>query len=222
MRRALLLLSLLAAAALAAGSAYATSVTVQITGTWDDVVDTANVANSTLAVGGSFTATLVYDDATPDGNPGNPSIGQYLFSPGSSDVVLESGDYTFSLASTSMIDFGVTNNLAGQDGFGFLAEYFTTSGPLSAGSTGYGYANPALFDSTATAQSSDALTALPWEATEYNNKSFYFIIEVLGVGSGQYIELSGDIEQLNVLPEPSFIALIAVAFGACARIRRRG
>jgi hypothetical protein len=222
MRRALLLLWGLAVAALAAGPANATSVTVQISGTWDTVVDNAAVTNGSISVSTAFLATLVFDDTTADTNP-SANVGDYFFSAAASDLVLATGDYAFALISSSPISFGIDNNVAGQDGFGLFAEHFTTSGPLSAGaSTGYGYANPALFDSTATAHSSDELTALPWDATAYNNTSFYFLIEVLGKGSNKFIELSGPITQLSVLPEPSIAPLVALAFATLAWLHRRG
>jgi hypothetical protein len=186
------------------------------------VVDNASVTNGTIVVGGSFTATLVFDDATPD-TDASPNVGDYLLPAASTDLVLATGSYTFSLLSTSSISFGIDDNVGGQDGFGFFTEYFSTSGPLAAGaSTGYGYANPALFDNSQTAHSSDDLTALPWDASAYDNTNFYFLIAVLGKGPNKFIELSGAITELSVLPEPSMLALVALAASALAFTPRRG
>jgi hypothetical protein len=222
MRRARILFWMLALAVFATATpAVATSVTVQISGTWDSVIDNASVTNGSIIVGGGFSATLIFDDSTSDTNA-SPNVGDYLLPAATTDLVLNTGSYAFTLLSTSPISFGIDNNVGGQDGFGFFAEHFSTSGPLSAGaSTGYGYANPALFDNTQTAHSSDDLTALPWDASAYVNTNFYFLIEVLGKGSNKFIELQGPITQLAVLPEPSAAALVLAAAGALAFIRRR-
>ena len=222
MRCARTLLWVLALTALAAGPAAATSVTVQISGTWDSVTDNAAVTNGSITVGGAFSATLVFDDAAADLDA-SANVGDYLLPAASTDLVLGTGSYTFSLLSTSPISFGIDDNVGGQDGFGFFAEHFTTSGPLSSGaSTGYGYANPALFDNSQTAHSSDDLTALPWDASAYDNTNFYFLIEVLGKGSNKFIELSGPITELSVLPEPSMVVLVALSATALALAVRRG
>jgi hypothetical protein len=195
-------------------------VTVQFTGTWDSVVDNGSATNGSLVVGGSFVATLTFDDATPDSN-GTANVGDYLLPAASTDLVLSTGDYSFTLLSSSPVSFGIEDNVGGQDGFGFFAEYFSTSGPLASGaSTGYGYANPGLFDNSQTAHSSDDLTALPWNASLYDNTNFYFLIEVLGKGAGKFIELSGPVSQLSVLPEPSIAILMLV--GLLAIALRRG
>lgn len=221
MRRARLLLCALAFVLLAAAPSHATSVTVVIAGAWDSVVDNASVTNGTLAVGGVFSATFVYDDAASDLNP-TANVGDYLLPATTTDLVLSSGSYTFSLLSTSPVSLGIDNNVGGQDGFGFFAEYFTTSGPLAAGaSTGYGYANPALFDNSQTAHSSDDLTGLPWDASAYDNASFYFLIAVVGKGANKYIELSGTITSLTVLPEPSFVTLSVIGLSALLFAHRR-
>ncbi len=222
MRRARILLWALALAVAAVSPAHATSVTVVISGTWDSVIDNASVTNGSLVVGGGFTATLVFDDAAADLDP-SANVGDYLLPAATTDLVLSSGSYAFTLLSTSSVSLGIDNNVGGQDGFGFFAEHFTTSGPLVSGaSTGYGYANPALFDNSQTAHSSDDLTALPWDASAYDNTNFYFLIAVLGKGSNRFIELSGTITGLAVLPEPSSWALLALAGAAITASRFRG
>jgi hypothetical protein len=209
----------LAALGLAA-PAGATTVTVEISGTWDSVTDNASVTNGSITVGGSFLATLVYDDATPDSDP-SVSTGAYFVPGASGSLMLETGDYTFTLLASETILIGIDDNVSGDDLLGLFAENFTTSGPLIAGaSTGYGYINPTLFDSSQTAHSSDDLTDLPWSIGAYDAPGIYFFIEVLGKGPNKFIELSGEITGLAVLPEPSTFALGAVALLALARARR--
>jgi hypothetical protein len=202
--------------------ALATSVTVQISGTWDSVIDNASVLDGSITVGGSFTATLVFDDGAPDTN-GLANVGDYLLPAATTDLVLSTGSYSFSLLSTSSVSFGIEDNVGGQDGFGFFAEHFTTTGPLAAGaSTGYAYSNPALFDNSQSAHSSDDLTALPWDISAYDNASFYYLAEVLGKGSNKFIELQGTITDLTLLPEPSALMLLGLGLGALVVARIRG
>jgi hypothetical protein len=209
----------LAALGLAA-PARATTVTVALTGEWFAVTDNASVTNGSIAVGGSFTVTLGYDDATLDIDP-DPTIGSYLMT--GATLTLETGDYTFTMLPTSTVIFGIDDNVNGQDLLGWFADYYTTSGPLVAGaSTGYGYMNPFIPDSTQTAHISDDLTDLPWSVAAYDspNLGMYFLIEVLGKGPNKKIELFGDFTEFQVLPEPSALALGAFALLALARALR--
>jgi len=216
-----------------AAPAGATTVTVALTGEWFGVTDSANVTNGSISVGGSFTVTLSYDDATPDidhidpAPDPDPNTGSYLMT--GATLTLETGDYTFTMFPSSTVVFGINDDVNGQDLFGWFADYFTTSGPpLSAGaSTGYGYMNPGVFDSTSTAHSSDELTDLPWSIAAYDspNLGMLFLIEVLVPGEEEepepdFLRLEGDFTDFQVLPEPSTLALGAVALLALARIRR--
>jgi hypothetical protein len=107
MRRARRLLWILALVALAAGPSYATSVTVLISGVWDDsVIDDLGVTNGAIALGGTYTATLVFDDATPD-TDGTSNVGNYQLAAASTDLVISSGGFTFSLPSSASISFGI-------------------------------------------------------------------------------------------------------------------
>jgi hypothetical protein len=224
MRRARFLLSVLAFVAFAAGPSYATSVTVLLSGEWDTVTDNASVTNGTIVVGSSFTVTLTYDDATADIDP-DPTVGSYLLPAATSSLTLATGSYTFTLLASEGIIFAVDDNLSGQDDFGWFAENFTTSGPLPGGvTTGYGYMNPLVFDTTETAHSSDALTGLPWSVADYDspNLGMYFLIAVNGAGAGKYIELFGDFTEFAVLPEPSVLTLAALGCAALLAVRRRG
>jgi len=228
MRRARFLLWVLAFVALAAGPVSATSVTVLLSGNWGtdpgDVVDNANVTDGSITTGGAFTVTLTYDDATPDIDP-DPTSGGYLLPAATSSLSLTTGSYTFTLLASEGIIFGVGDSYFGQDDFGWFAENFTTSGPLPGGvSTGYGYMNPYLFDTTETAHSSDALTGLPWSVADYYspNNGMYFLIAVNGAGANKYIELSGNFTQFNVLPEPSLLVLTGIACAALLATHRRG
>lgn len=223
MRCVRVLLCLLAAMALGAGSAQAT--TVVLSGTWDDFVsDTLGVTNGAIVAGGSWSATFVFDETTTD-TDSTSNIGAYLFSASSTDLVLSTGGFTFSLPSTAAISLGIEDNEGGQDAFGFLTDLgnYTASGPFVAGTTtGSGYANLSMFDSSQTAHTSDDLTDLPWDATAYDNTNFYFTIQTFNGGDDGSIELSGSVTALEVLPEPSTVSLIALACAALAVSHRRG
>jgi len=213
---------ILALAAFAiATPAAATSVTVQITGTWDTVMDTADVLDGSITVGGSFTATLVYDDSVADADP-DPNLGGYDFSAAESDLSFTSGNYTF--VPTSGLGIAVDNDVFGEDNVFLFAESYITTGPFPVGISagGTSFTNPTLFDTSGTAHSSDQLTDLPWSIELYNITNFYFFTGVLGASSGDFIELTGTITGLAVLPEPSGLLLAALAGIALGFARIRG
>ena len=223
MRCARLLPWMLALVAVAAGPAHATSVTVLLTGTWYAVTDNASVTNGSITNGGAFTVTLTYDNSTSDSDP-DPTSGGYILPAATSSLTLTSGSYTFTLLATEDIIFGIGDNYFGQDDFGWFAENFTTSGPLPGGvSTGYGYMNPLVYDTTETAHSSDALTGLPWSVGDYDypNDGMYFLIAVVGAGANKYIELSGNFTNFSVLPEPSLLTLAGITGAALFLAHRR-
>jgi hypothetical protein len=221
MRRVRVLASMLAFLVAAAAPAYATSVTVVLSGEWSQVTDNATVTNGSISVGGSFSVTLTFDDATVDSDP-DPTVGSYLFSAATSDLTLTTGSYTFTLLSGEDIIFGIDDDWSGQDDFGWFAENFATSGPLPLGvTTGYGYMNPFVLDSTQSAHNSDALTNLPWSVAAYDLPSMYFLIAVNGAGTNKFIELVGDFTQFSVLPEPSMLALVAFGCAVLLGAHRR-
>lgn len=215
MRCARVLLWILAAVALGAGPARATSVTVLLTGTWTMVTDTAGVTS--IDEGDTFTVTLTYDDATPEVDPepdDDLTLGDYLLPAATSALTLTTGSYTFTLPASEGIGFSVGNSYLGNDDFVIFAENFTSSG-LSPFGTGYGYMNPSVYDTTETAHSSDALADLPWDITAYDSSDeMYFLIAVTGAGPGAYLELIGDFTQFSVLPEPSLMTLAVLAASA--------
>ena len=219
-------LGILALVTVAVGAvpANATSMTVLLTGNWIAVTDNASVTNGSITNGGAFTVTLNYDNAAADSNP-DPSVGDYLLPGATNSLTLTTGSYTFSLLAAEDIGFSVGNSYFGQDDFVWFAEHFTTSGPLPLGvSTGYGYMNPLVYDTTETAHSSDALTGLPWSVGAYDspNNGMYFLIAVSGRGANKYIELSGNFTNFSVLPEPSLLALVGIASAALLSLLRRG
>jgi hypothetical protein len=210
--------SLLALAA--AAPASATTVTVEITGTWDTVTDTAGVTDGSIFVGGSFTATLVYDDSIADSIP-DPTMGGYDIPAGSSDLSFITGSYSF--VPGSGVGIAIDDGVSGQDAVFLFAETYTSTGPYPGGVStgGTTFANPSLIDSSATAHTSDALTDLTWTLSDYNLANFYFFTEVLGAGAGEFLELDGTITGLTVLPEPSSLILVVVGgFALLARSRR--
>jgi hypothetical protein len=222
MRRVRVLASMLALLVLAAAApALATSVTVQISGTWDSVIDNATVLDGSITVGGSFTATLVYDDSVSDLND-DPSIGEYDVLAASSDLSLSTGNYSF--APSSGLGIAIDDdNAFGEDVVFLFAESYVTSGPLPSGIStgGTSYANPTLTDTSGTAYGSDELTALPWSIGSYDLTSFYFFTGVLGAGAGDFIELQGTITGLALLPEPSNLVLVGFGLAAlCSAFRR--
>jgi hypothetical protein len=213
MRRALHLLWILTLATFAAPPvAHATSVTVQISGTWDSVFDNANVLGGTVTVGTSFVATLVYDDNTADSDP-SPNAGAYDVPAGDSDLTITTSTFVFSPGIAALLGIAVDDdNGFGEDAIFLFADGYTATGlPSGISLGGTRYANPTLTDTTGTAHSSDDLTALPWSAGSYDMTSFFFTAGVVGAGAGKMITLQGTITGLAVLPEPSVLLLMALA-----------
>jgi hypothetical protein len=177
-----LVLSSLAAAA----PASATSVTVLIIGTWDSVTDTAGVTDGSIVVGGTFTATLVYDDSVPDLDP-DANNGGYDVAAGSSDLTLDTGNFSF--VPGSGVGIAIENDIGfGEDQIFLFAEDYSGTGPFAAG-TGIGgtaFANPLLTDTSGTALSSDDLTGVSWTIGSYDLTNFYFFAGVTGAGAGQF------------------------------------
>jgi hypothetical protein len=223
MRRARILASMLVFLALTAASpALATSVTVQISGTWDSVIDSAGVLDGSATVGSAFTATLVYDDATVDSDP-SLDFGAYDSAAANSDLSIVTGNYTFSPGSD--VGIGVENdNVFGEDWIYLYAENYVGTGPFPAG-TGTGataYANPTLTDYSASAHGSDALVGLNWNLADYDDAFFYLFVEITGQGPQQFLEFQGTITNVQVLPEPSLLHLGAVALAGVMVLLRRG
>jgi hypothetical protein len=226
MRRARHLLWILALTALtSAPAAHATSVTVQMSGTWDTVIDNANATQGAIAAGISFTVLFTYNDATIDSNPSDLTLGDYLLLAAESDYTIATGGFTFSLLPAQNIIFSVGNSYNGADDVALFAQQFSTTGPLLPGlSTGNANSSISVVDSTQTAHSSDSLSALPWDVDLYNspNQGMYFLAQVLGAGGGKKIELFGEFTSFQVLPEPSTVLLSLVALGIFAATRHRG
>jgi hypothetical protein len=225
MRRALRLLWTLTLAALAVPpAAHATSVTVQLIGEWFQVTDNANVTGGSIAVGVPFTVTLTFDDATPDSNGGDPTLGDYVFLGATSSLMIHTGGFTFTLGAAENIIFSVGNGFIGQDDFTWFAQNFTTSGPLPIGiTTGASNSSASVVDSSATAHTSDDLTGLPWLVSAYDspNQGMYFLTQVLGAGPNKRIELFGEFTGFQVLPEPSALLLAILAVVPLLRRQRR-
>jgi len=204
-----------------ASRADAVPVTVELTGTWDSVLDTAGVLDGSIAVGGSWTATLVYDDSAPDLSP-SPTTGSYSIPAAAFDLTFTSGNYSFSLSASEAGEISIDDNLSGNDALYLYAENFLLAGPLGPGiSLGFGYFNPTLFDSSETAHVSDALTDLPWDVGAYDATDFYFFSEVLGAGAGEFIELDGPITGLSIIPEPATALLHGLGLAALGGLARR-
>jgi hypothetical protein len=222
MRRACALLWVLLLVVAAMSPAYATSVTVQITGTWDSVTDSASVLDGSITVGGSFTATLTYDDAVLDSDPSS-EFGAYDTAAASSDLSVVTGNFSFSPASG--VGIGVENdNAFGEDWIYLYAENYVGTGPfpVGVGTGATAYANPTLTDYSGTAHSSDALVGLNWDLADYDYAFFYLFVEITGAGPLQYVEFQGTITDIEVLPEPTALTLAGVACAALLVARRRG
>lgn len=223
MRRARRLFWILALVALvAAPAAHATSVTVEITGTWFATDDTASVLDGSAGTGDSFVVTLVYDDAVADADPAS-DLGAYFTPAASSDLSIVTGNYTFTPGSA--VGIGVENDNDFDEDWTLVdASGYTATGPLPGG-VGTGptaYATITLTDFSGAAHGSDDLVGLNWSLGAYDVADVYLFVGITGAGPLQFIEFQGTIDQISVLPEPSLLALAGLAFGVMTLAARRG
>jgi hypothetical protein len=223
MRRARVLASMLSFLVLAAAApAFATSVTVEISGTWDSVIDSAGVLDCSVVACDSFTVTLVYDDSGDDQDPSG-GFGSYFTAAANSDLSVLTGNYSFSPGS----DVGVgveNNNEFGEDQTFSHAEDYTASGlPIGVGTGPFTFADVTLTDSSGTAHINDALVGLNWNLAAYDGAFFHLFVEITGAGPGQQsLDFQGTINQIQILPEPSVTALAGLCAVLLLGLRRRG
>jgi hypothetical protein len=116
------------------------------------------------------------------------------------------------------------DNAFAEDVVFLFAETYSSTGPFApgTGTGGTSFSNPVLTDTSATALSSVALTDVSWDVSAYDLPSFYFFTGVTGAGPGDFIELSGTITGLAVLPEPSGLLLGAIGLLGAVATRLRG
>ena len=193
-----------------------------MTGSWQKVVDSAGVLDGSIAPGAAFTATFLYDDQTPDGDP-TVGLGSYPMNGSTGTLRFSTGGYSF-------VDQGTASNGVvledGVQGFDLVALFFdayVASGSLPSGVAlaPLAYANPTFFDYGATALASDRLADVPWDAARWEG-SFYFFGPITGRGARDYVELEGAITGLSprALPEAGSGALLTVAALALGWARR--
>jgi len=138
-------LLLLAALALAPRTQGAVA-TVQLSGTWTTVNDTASVLDGSIGVGSNYVATLVYDDTTTNANTGSDAAltATYLVTPGQCSFNVTSGKYSFTLPVTEGVEIDVDHLYSSNpDEIILYAQNYVLTGPLPGEvSGGVGYVNP--------------------------------------------------------------------------------
>jgi len=185
--------------------------TVQLSGTWTTVNDTASVLDGSIGVGSNFVATLVYDDTTTNATTGSDAAfsGVYLVAPGQGNFNITSGNYSFTLPITEGVEIDVDHLYnSDPDQIIFYAEGYVLNGPLPGGvSGGVGYVNPELQNYANNALADDSLMGVPWSLSSWPGTDFYLFMGIDGAGSGQYIEFDGTID--GIVPEtlPQFTGI---------------
>ncbi|HXR49225.1 MAG TPA: hypothetical protein VN784_17465 [Candidatus Limnocylindrales bacterium] len=167
LRRSPVFALLLLAALVLAPRTQGASATVQLSGTWAIVNDTAPVLDASIGVGSNFVATLVYDDSTTNANTGSIAAfsAVYLVAPGQSSLNITSGHYSFTLPISAGVEIDVDHPAnSSPDQIILYAERYVLNGPLPGGVSGGspGYVNAQLQNSAKNALADDSLTGVPW------------------------------------------------------------
>jgi len=198
--------------------ALAAPVSVAITGVWTLVDDAGSVLGGAITPGSAFSATLVYDDATPDSNA-SAYYGNYAVAPAQFGLTLTSGGFTFSQV------FGGTNeidviDLPTGDSVSVYAETLTASPPV--GTLGFSYASASLDDPSGTTLASDALTGVPWNMASWASGAMTLFADIDDGNPLTYFDLEGDITSLAATPEPGTAGLVGAGLALLSlRARRR-
>jgi hypothetical protein len=185
-------------------------------GVWDLVDDSGNVLGGSVQVGTSFSATLVYDDATPDSNP-SPTSGNYLVAPAQFSFTLSTATFVFTHVFAGFNEIDV-QDLPGNDSIAVYAETFSSGGALPA--FGLAYANPVLNDYTGTVLSSDALVGLPWTYPGWD-AAMSFFADIADGNPNTYFDLEGTVTSITQVPEPGTFVLVSIGLLALGHGRRR-
>ena len=81
--------------ALFASPAFASNLTVQMTGRVVKLEDSSNALSGKVFLGQTITGSYSYETTLPDQAPDNPELGIYLPAPGQGNISLSVGPYTF-------------------------------------------------------------------------------------------------------------------------------
>lgn len=199
--------------------AFATSVTVTMTGVWTFVDDTGSVLGGAITPGSAFSATLVYDDATLDSNPDSTAYGNYAVAPTQFGFTVTSGGFTFSQVFGGLNTIDVLDPGTG-DGVSTYAEDLAVSPPV--GPIGFSWAAVSLDDPSGTALSSDALTGVPWTLSSWASAGVTVFADIDDGNPLTTFDLEGDITSLTATPEPGTSTLVLAGLVLLAsRARRR-
>ena len=201
-----------------ASPALASPVTVAFTGVWTLVDDAGAVLGGAITPGSAFSATLVYDDATPDSNA-SPLYGNYTVAPAQLGFTVTSGGFTFSHVFGGLNEIDVLHPGTG-DTVSLYAEGLAVS--PSVGPIGFSWAGFSLDDPSGTALSSDALTGVPWSMAAWSAGAMTIFADLDDGNPLTYFDLEGDVTSLTATPEPGTAGLVGAGLALLSlRARRR-
>jgi hypothetical protein len=208
-------LALVLAAVLPA-AASAAPVTVVMSGTWDYVDDPGGVLPGGVGLGASYTATLVYDDSAPDFNAA-PNEGNYDVAAPPFSFVLTTGSLTFTRVAGGVAEIDAI--VGSLDSAGLYAE--NIAGGPGLPPIGFSYTNPSMNDTTGTALSSPALSAIPWNLSAWSDATMSLFFDIADGNVDTYVDLGGPITSMTVTPEPASFLLVAAGLAVLGRPARR-
>jgi hypothetical protein len=191
-------------------------VTVVMTGDLTGVADSNSATDGSLVAGLPFVLTVTYDDSVSDSDP-DPLFGTFLIPAARASYSIVVGNYQFE--SASLLNIGLLDGYfdPSEDTLSWFADQFSSSGALDPGVSfgNFGYSNTALNNFDGRALSSDRLSGLVWDRSRYapDSEAFYLFVETLDprTAGQDFLELSGTLEFMAVVAEPSSGACVAIA-----------
>jgi len=168
----------MAAGAALIGALFATSVaaevvSIQVTGTVENLYDPDNALGGQVQVGQTVTGVYSYDTDVPDQDP-TPEYGRYEQDPGQVSVSFDIGTFTFASAASAQSSSIFAVDVGNSDwGDWFHVSSLMNNLPLSNGSS-VDYIDIDLYDPSATAFSSDALPEAPPGLTSFEHHGIHF------------------------------------------------
>lgn len=208
-------------AGLAVPAAHADVVSFTFEGSVRSVGDPNGKLPGDIVVGTPLSGTISYETSgLADTAPGDPANGYYWFQGPTANgfsMSVNLGSHVLSKAPSPALPDSVYVSYGSSHEVAYTANYALFDGAQPPGSINDWYASIVLFDSSATALTSDALPLTTLSLASFSDPYFIFLSNN---GTDNYA-VYGDITTLTPVPEPATGVLVGIGTLACLLLRRR-